>query len=48
MPCPSPELCWICGKPAPAEELKGDEFGFFADEPCLKVNDKKNPRSASA
>ena len=41
MTAPAITVCWVCGKPAPAEELKQDEFGFFAHERCLKANDKK-------
>jgi hypothetical protein len=36
----------VCGKPAPAEEMKQDEFGFFAQERCLKAEIKKYPKSA--
>jgi len=41
-------VCWVCGKPAPVEELKEDEFGFLAHEHCLKADVKKYPKSASA
>jgi len=36
-------VCWICDKPAPAEEMKQDEFGFFAHERCREAEAKKNP-----
>lgn len=42
---PTIVVCWVCGKPAPIEELKEDELGFLAHERCLK-DVQKYPKSA--
>jgi hypothetical protein len=48
MAAPPIAVCWLCHKPAPVEELKEDEFGFFAHEYCLKAEANNLPLSASA